>query len=89
MTKIDVNDEAFLAEQDAIIDKVKIELYRKYKQKVVFQLSSLEIENIKSNDGTINQRTKPLTEEGAIFALGKKICIISLLVLILRSTKSM
>ena len=48
MTKIDVNDEAFLAEQDAIIDKVKIELYRKYKQKVVFQLSSLEIEDIKS-----------------------------------------
>ena len=48
MTKIDVSDEAFLAEQDAIIDKVKIELYRKYKQKVVFQLSSLEIEDIKS-----------------------------------------
>ena len=48
MTKIDVNDEVFLAEQDAIIDKVKIELYRKYKQKVVFQLSSLEIEDIKS-----------------------------------------
>ena len=48
MTEIDVYDEAFLAEQDAIIDKVKIELYRKYKQKVVFQLSSLEIEDIKS-----------------------------------------
>ena len=48
MTKIDVDDEAFLAEQDAIIDKVKIELYRKHKQKVVFQLSNLEIENIKS-----------------------------------------
>ena len=48
MTKIDVSGEAFLAEQDAIIDKVKIELYRKYKQKVVFQLSSLEIEDIKS-----------------------------------------
>ena len=48
MTTIAVNDEAFLAEQDAIIDKVKIELYRKYKQKVVFQLSSLEIEDIKS-----------------------------------------
>ena len=48
MAKIYVNDDAFLAEQDAIIDKVKIELYRKHKQKVVFQLSSLEIENIKS-----------------------------------------
>ena len=48
MTTIAVNDEAFLAEQDAIIDKVKIELYRKYKKKVVFQLSSLEIEDIKS-----------------------------------------
>ena len=48
MAKIDFNDEAILAEQDAIIDKVKIELYRKYKQKVVFQLSSLEIETIKT-----------------------------------------
>ena len=48
MTKIDVDDEAFLAEQYAIINKVKIELYRKYKQKVVFQLSSLEVEDIKS-----------------------------------------
>jgi hypothetical protein len=48
MTEIDVNDGAFLAEQYAIINKVKIELYRKYKQKVVFQLSSLEVEDIKS-----------------------------------------
>ena len=46
MAKIYVNDDAFLAEQDAIIDKVKIELYKKYKQKVVFDLSSLEIESI-------------------------------------------
>ena len=45
--------------------------------------------NIKSIDGTINQRTKTLTDEGAIFAFGKNICIISLLVLILKSTKSM
>ena len=48
MNDIKVNDQAFLAEQDAIMDKVKIDLYRKYKQKVVFQLSSLEIEDIKS-----------------------------------------
>ena len=48
MTKKNIDEEAFYAEQDAIIDKIKIELYRKYKQKVVFQLSSLEIEDIKS-----------------------------------------
>ena len=48
MIKINIDEEAFHAEQDAIIDKIKIELYRKYKQKVVFQLSSLEIEDIKS-----------------------------------------
>ena len=48
MIKKNIDEEAFHAEQDAIIDKIKIELYRKYKQKVVFQLSSLEIENIKS-----------------------------------------
>ena len=48
MTEIDVNDGAFHAEQNAIIDKIKIDLYRKYKQKVVFQLSSLAIEDIKS-----------------------------------------
>ena len=48
MIEIDVNDEAFHAEQNAIIDKIKIDLYRKYKQKVVFQLSSLAIEDIKS-----------------------------------------
>ena len=44
MIKKNIDEEAFHAEQDAIIDKIKIELYRKYKQKVVFQLSSLEIE---------------------------------------------
>ena len=48
MIKKNIDEEAFHAEQDAIIDKIKIELYRKYKQKVVFQLSSLEIEDIKS-----------------------------------------
>ena len=48
MIKKNIDEEAFRAEQDAIIDKIKIELYRKYKQKVVFQLSSLEIEDIKS-----------------------------------------
>ena len=48
MIKKNIDEQAFHAEQDAIIDKIKIELYRKYKQKVVFQLSSLEIEDIKS-----------------------------------------
>ena len=48
MIKKNIDEEAFHAEQDAIIDKIKIELFRKYKQKVVFQLSSLEIEDIKS-----------------------------------------
>ena len=48
MIKKNIDEEAFHSEQDAIIDKIKIELYRKYKQKVVFQLSSLEIEDIKS-----------------------------------------
>ena len=48
MIKKNIDEEAFRDEQDAIIDKIKIELYRKYKQKVVFQLSSLEIEDIKS-----------------------------------------
>ena len=31
MKKIDVNDEAFLAEQNIIIDKVKIDLYRNHR----------------------------------------------------------
>ena len=46
MTEIDVNDGAFLAEQYAIINKVKIELYRQYGQKEVFKLSSMGIEDI-------------------------------------------
>ena len=46
MIKTNIDEEAFVARQDAIIDKEKIELYRRYKQKVVFQLSSLDVENI-------------------------------------------
>ena len=46
MTKIDLNDEVFLAEQDAISDQNAIYLYRKYGQQIVFQLSKLCIEDI-------------------------------------------
>ncbi len=46
MNTLDKEFQSVLTELDDIDEKNKIYLYKKYNQKVVFQLSSLDVDNI-------------------------------------------
>ena len=46
MTKPNIKEQAFTTKLEDINDKNTIYLYKKYRQEIVFQLSSLDVENI-------------------------------------------
>ena len=46
MTKPNLKEQAFTTNLEDINDKNTIYLYKKYRQEIVFQLSSLDVENI-------------------------------------------